>query len=77
VSAINNERELTEESYLPMEIEQTWIGRNIEYLFNCLDGNVKIYNLNSYRIFNRIADILQGNAKETPVFLLNSYFDHE
>ena len=47
---------------LPINIENTFIGRNMEYLFRCMTGHESLdpRSLVSYRIVSRIADLLTG-----------------
>jgi len=47
---------------IPMDIENTFIGRNMEYLFRCMTGHESLdpRSIVSYRIVSRIADLLTG-----------------
>ena len=63
------EERYVNENMIPVEIERTWAGKNIEYLLQCTTGNdaVDAYHFVSYRIISRIADVLQGK-REDPLF---------
>ena len=59
-SSLLAEEKYLKESYIPIQIEQTWAGRNLEYLLQCTIGEdaVDAYHLVSYRIISRVADVL-------------------
>lgn len=56
---------------IPMDIECTWIGRKIDYLFQCMSGDeaVQPYSLVAFRLINRMADILSGKKDPEPLEL--------
>lgn len=60
------EQKYSDESLIPVEIECTWSGHFLENLLLCTAGNDAIppYNMVSYRIIARVADVLQGKMKE-------------
>jgi hypothetical protein len=49
----------------PIEIEETWIGRNIEPLTNSLTGSYSIepYNIVSFRVIQRMANVLMNKIE--------------
>ena len=46
------------EDYLALDVENTWMGRNMEYLLNCLKGEVEPYHFVTYRIISKMADLV-------------------
>lgn len=46
----------------PIEIEETWIGRNMDVLIYALTGvdSISPYNYVSFRLLQRMADILMN-----------------
>lgn len=69
------EQKYADESLIPIEIECTWSGRFLDSLLLCTTGNdaLPAYNIVSYRIIARIADVLQGKTKEFPLDLGSCY----
>ena len=60
------EQRTSQETLIPIEIENTWSGRFLENLLLCMTGTdaLPAYHMVSYRIISRIADVLQANVKE-------------
>ncbi len=56
------EEQLMKNYPIPIDIENTYIGRNMEYLFRCMAGNESLEpnSIVSYRIISRIADLLMA-----------------
>jgi len=56
------EEQLMKNYPVPIDIENTYIGRNMEYLFRCMVGNESLEpnSIVSYRIISRIADLLMA-----------------
>ena len=50
--------------HIPIDIENSYIGRNIEYLFQCTTGKEGLYpySIVAYRLVARLADILNGKT---------------
>lgn len=65
-----------DESFIPIEVEQTWSGRFLENLLQCTSGNEALmaYHMVSYRIISRMADVLQGKKEEEIIDLGRGFF---
>lgn len=60
--------------HIPMDIECTWIGNKIDYLFQCMTGDEAIqpFSLVSFRLISRMADLLTNKPDPDLLVLLKA-----
>jgi len=62
-----------EETFVPIDIERTHLGKNLEYLigFTIGENAIDAYHIVAYRILSQVADLLEGRYEE-PIPNFNS-----
>lgn len=50
---------------VPVEIEDTWMGRNMDVLISSVTGadSIEPYNYVSFRVLQRMADVLMNKVE--------------
>ena len=72
-SSLYSEQVFLKDYSLPLDLETTWIGYNVEHLFDCMigDNSIDPYSMISFRLISRMADVLE-NKPERPLPRLQS-----